>query len=81
MAHNEDRKERGPYRKKEEIAFWYPVSHDEAKAIEQAREHCEKKEGYAPPPFQMLGRIIRSYASQLATAELTGKEDLSENKQ
>lgn len=70
---NQDiRKDRGPYRQKDEIAFWYPVSHDEAKAIERAREFHKKAEGYAPPQFQMLGRIIRSYDDQIP-----GAEDLS----
>lgn len=57
---SKSRKELGPYIPKDKIAYWFPVSHDEAEIIEMHRDmHLGNGEHFAP--YQLISRSIRTY--------------------
>ncbi len=50
---------KGQFLKKEQIAYWYPVSHEKAELIEESRQILSKVEKQYPiPQFQLIELMI-----------------------
>ena len=58
---DKNRRIRGNFVKAEDIAYWAPVTHEEAVLINKARAAHEESTGIPVPPFQMLSRMVRAF--------------------
>lgn len=61
---NQNKEKLGPFVPREDIAFWYPVSIEEAALISKYQQHLRKTEGYAPPSFQTMSRAMRAHINK-----------------
>lgn len=61
----EDRKSRGQYIDKDNVAFWFPVSKNDDATLKRIVDHLKQKEGKYTPPFQTISRAIQEFAKAL----------------
>ena len=59
---NEVNDKRGPYVKKEDVAFWFPVSKKLDEMIQTVRQSYRRKGKKPPAPFQLINEAIEYFA-------------------